>query len=352
MKLNVAQSERCPLHMIKMSYRLRRKFGLDLGDWLLFNTKSGVVSLMLAPYNTKDSVEFNESKAVVNSDCPILYEGEGGEVLVREHKLTIGADVEFFMVDRKNNNVIEGYTVFDKEGELGSDGDLGEIRPDYSLSPEQVTENIHNIIKTIPVRMPKGLKAIASSYHRGRCCGFHMHFGLPVELLSFAAEKTDSFMKNVIHTLDYIVGVIAHSLDSDDKRRLSNSYGKPGDYRISMRTLEYRTPGGYHLKTKKHTNSMLCLGFLIVDTIIKESEKVSGGWVDMEAVTNFDYFREMFNIPEYDKVYNILMSKDKDVLIKEREKVVQILANMDSDSIHQIVLSEATNEDLIEGWSQ
>jgi hypothetical protein len=351
MKLNLAQSGRCPLHLVRMSRRMRGKLGLDLGDWLLFDTNAGKVSLMVASHSFEDTIEFGDFKAAVNEDCPVLYDGIGGEVLVKEHDLTIGADVEFFMVEKKTGKMVEGYTVFDKEGELGSDGDLGEMRPDYSLSPEQVTYNIGKIIETIPKRLPKDLKAIASSWYKGSCCGFHMHFGLPIELLSFAADKTDDFMRNVIHTLDYLVGIIAQSLDTDDKRRLSNNYGKPGDYRISMRTLEYRTPGGYHLKTRRHTNSMLCLGYSIVDTIIKESEKISGGWINMDTVTDFDYFREMFNIPSYDKVYDVLTSKDKGKLILEREKVVQILANMNNKYIDNVVLSEATNEDLLEGWS-
>jgi hypothetical protein len=334
-----------------MSSKLRGRLKLDIGDWLLFDTKQGNISLMVSSGTSEDTVEFGEYRAVVNDDCPIIHE-EVGEVQVQEHNLTIGADVEFFMVEKNTGDLIEGKALFDYEGEVGSDGDLCELRPNYSISPERVTENIDQLIKEMYRRTAKtgNIRALATSWYRGLCCGFHMHFGLPPEIITFAADKSGEFMKNLIHAMDYFVGIIAHSIDTDDKRRLSDNYGKPGDYRISMRTLEYRVPGGYHLRTRRHTNSMLCLGFSVMDEIVNECKEISNGWSDMSLITDFNFLMDRFNIPSYEHICNVMRSNNKDDLLLEREKVAQVLTNFKSDYINDVVLSSATNTDLMEGW--
>jgi len=342
-------SKKCPMHFIRMPFKLRKKLSLDIGDWLLFNTKHGNISLMVSQADQRDTIEHGDFKAVVSDDCIIIEEGEE-EVNIKHHDLTIGADPEFFFVDKKGG-LVEGYTLFDKEGELGSDGDLGEMRPDFALSPDQVTENLYNIIKTMTYRLPPNVKPIASSWYKGLCCGFHIHFGLPAEIMTFAADKTNEFIKSIIHVMDYMVGVMAHSVDADDNRRLSDNYGIPGDYRISMRTVEYRTPGGYHLRTKKHANSLLCLGFSVMDALIKDCEITSNGWTNMDVVSDYKYFMDRFGIPEYPYVYDVMRSKNKDTLKLESEKVARLLVGLNSDYMNEVILTPANNTDLLEGWT-
>lgn len=338
------------MHNIRMSKKLRSRFNLDIGDWLLFNTRHGDISLMVSQTTKEDTLEYGDFKAVVSDECIIVEEGVGEEVDVKHHDLTIGADPEFFFVDTRSGRLVEGYTLFDKDGELGSDGDLGEMRPDFALSPDQVTENLYNIIKTIPYRVPHTVKPIATSWYSGMCCGFHLHFGMPAEIMTFAADKTDEFIKSIIHVMDYMVGTVAHSLDSDNNRRLSTNYGTPGDYRMSMRTVEYRTPGGYHLRTRKNTNSLLCLGFSVMDTLIKDCEITSDGWMDMSAISDYSYFMEKYNIPEYDYVYKTMRSKNRDDLKLESEKVARILVDMNSDYLSDITFEPADNQNIYEGW--
>jgi hypothetical protein len=337
------------MHHIKMSGKLRHKLSLDIGDWLLFNTKHGRVSLMVSQTSNEDVLEYGDFKALVSEDCIIVEEGVGEEVNIRHHDLTVGADPEFFFVS-KTGRIVEGYTLFDKDGELGSDGDLGEMRPDFALSPDQVTENLYNIIKTIPRRISGDITPIATSWYNGLCCGFHIHFGMPAEIMTFAAENTDAFLKSTMHVMDYMVGIPAHSVDPDDNRRLSTNYGNPSDFRMSMRTVEYRTPGGYHLRSRKSANSLLCLGFSVMDTLIKDCEITSDGWADMSKISDYRYFMDRYGIPEYEYTNQVMKSRDKDDLKVESEKVARILLEMNSDYIGDVTFETVNSTNMYEGW--
>jgi hypothetical protein len=335
-----------------MSDRLRKSLDLDYGDWLIFNTKTGPFSVMVTAPLQNDLLAWGEDKAFVNEYSPALF-SEGSEVFVENHRLTIGADLEFFILD-SYSRVLEAYKVFPFEGELGNDGDLGEIRPNYAFCPEQLTQNIKKIITTIPRRLPIYLKPVAASFYANRCCGFHIHLGMPIELLSFAAGQTDRFLKNIVATFDYLVGIPASVLDDSDRRRLPNlhGYGKPGDYRLNMRTLEYRTPGGFHLKSPEYTKNLLSIAFCTMDKIIKEAEEISGGWVDMGEVAKFDYFKNKYNIPSKDFIRRVLTSKNRKELEQESVRVFNSLPNIMGEYSNNLVTTrKSVHKPLINEWA-
>jgi len=349
MYLNLVPSEKCSVYSIRLSGKLRQSLQLGLGDILVFNTPKGPQALTVDSASMDELLQYGEEQAFVSPYSPVLASKES-DVYIQRHQLTLGADPELFIVD-EDGRVVPAYTLLSYEGKLGSDGDLAEIRPDFALDPDQLTENIRDIIRTIPKRIPKRYKALAESFYALRCCGFHVHVGIPVELLSFAADQTDMFFKNVVSTLDYLVGIPSAALDISDRRRLSWEYGRPGDYRLSMRTFEYRTPGGFHLKTPKYTRSLLTTTFKVMERIIHEAEDLSGGWVDMQEVANFDYFRKKYDIPPRQEINSILRSEGRYTLERESKRVNKILPSIVGELTNSLVTTRVEKTgNLIQEW--
>lgn len=349
MYLNVIPSHECALNHIRVPSKLMKILNLDYGDWLLFDTKQGCCSVMVTKSNIDDIIEYGDNRAFVSPHSPIL-ESASSEVLIEPHKLTIGGDPEFFILNNRGR-LIEASRIFPFDGAVGSDGHLGELRPDYALCPDQFVENIRRLILELKNRLPTGLIPVASSYLNHRCSGFHIHLGMPIELLSFAANDVDRFFKNLVATLDYLVALPAAALDPDDSRRLSFSYGKPGDYRLSMRTLEYRTPGGFHLKSPIYAKHLLSSAYKVVDKIVSETEKISGGWREMSNVTDFSYFRNVYNIPDKKYVHDILLTKNRNLMEKEASKAISILKTIAEEYSENIIeFRKQRNESLISEW--
>ncbi|MCK5016156.1 MAG: hypothetical protein KAS32_03710 [Candidatus Peribacteraceae bacterium] len=349
MHLNVVPSNSCSLHHIRMPKRLRESLDLDFGDWLTFDTKIGPLSVMVVDTTLEDLIHYGDDKALVCVHSPVL-ESISSEVYIDRHQITIGADPEFFILSKKTKRLVEAYKLFTHEGQLGSDGDLAEIRPDYTLGPEQLTENIKHLIKSIPKRIPEYLVPYASSWYAHRCSGFHVHLGMPIELLSFAAEQTDRFLKNLVTALDYFVGVPAAVLDDTDKRRFSREYGRPSDYRISMRTIEYRTPGGFHLKSPAYTLSLLSTAFYVTETILKDAEETSGGWVDMNEIVQFKYLQNKYDIPNKRDIQNVFLAKGRSRLSKASSRVFDTLPRMMGESVINLITTRNKDKPFYEEW--
>lgn len=351
MYLHVAPSASCrSLHQIKMSKKMMESLGLDYGDWLIFGTAAGEVAVSIINMTRREQLEFGEDKALISHESPLMG-ATAEEIEVEPHKLTIGADPEFFLVDTKTGGLEEGYKFFSHEDQLGSDGDLCELRPDYALSPEQLTANIGKLVRRFPRNILSKVNPVATSYLFGRCCGFHVHLGLPIELISFAAEKTEDFIINLVTTLDYFVSIPVTALDTDEQRRRCKAYGKPGDYKLSMRTLEYRTPGGFHLKSPHYTENLLTSSFGIVEKIIHEAEIISGGWIDMEPIVNFEYFKNKYDIPGKD-VINTVLTGPRNMLEKTAETVIKQLKILIGDGGENILTKRIQTKSLLEEWDE
>ena len=354
MYLNVIPSDKCALNHIKIPKPLMKILNVDYGDWLVFNVGDGYYSVMATKASMSDIIEHGENKAFVNKDSPILFSSHT-EAYIEPHQLTIGGDPEFFLINSQGR-LVDASKIFPHEAQIGSDGDLGELRPDYALCPEQFVENIRVLMGGMSRRLPAGITPVASSYLKGRCCGFHVHLGMPIELLSYAADDTDRFLKNIVSTLDYLVALPAAVIDTDNSRRLSylsnpiDAYGKLSDYRLNMRTLEYRTVGGFHLKSPEYAKSILSASFEVVNWIIKKTEEISGGWGEMSQVANFSCLKSRLNIPNRYMVEKIYTSKNRNALEEEAKKASAILKSIAEEYSDNIVTSSKPNNNLLSEW--
>lgn len=349
MYLNVVPSTCCSLHQIRLPERLRNELNLDLGDELVFNTPLGDYALKVYKAMLDDMIEHGEGVAYISEHSPVL-DAKSSEVYIEPHELTIGCDPELFLISRKSGKVVPAWKLLPKERKFGSDGDLAELRPDHGLGPAQLIVNLRRLIATIPFDIPLWLDPYACSWHAYRCSGFHIHLGMPMEILSFAADGTDLLVKSIITTLDYFVGVPAACLDPEDKRRFNKEYGKPGDYRLKMRTLEYRTPGGFHLKSPAYAKSLLNSAYYITQKIIRDTEIDSKGWTETKEITDYNYFRSKYCLPNKSYVKDILKTKNREKLKDERDKVVNKLGSIIKNSNFIVKERHEDEQHLFREW--
>ncbi|HEC63671.1 MAG TPA: hypothetical protein ENI23_00090 [bacterium] len=349
MHIGVTPSKKCSKNLIRVPKKIRENLGLDCGDWLVFETAEGKSSFRVEKAFLSDIEQFGDEKSFVSEGSLILK--ESGEVYIKHHNLTIGCDPEFFLVNKKTRNVLNAEVFFKREDQVGSDGPLGELRPDYSDTPQGLVTNLSNLILSLNSFLPKDVCPLALSYNKGLCSGFHVHLGFPIEILSFAADDTHKFINNIVYTLDYLVGIPTLFIDLDDRRRFSKEYGNPGDYRLNMRTLEYRTPGGYHLASPSLTQELLSLSFSVVSSIIKTSEELTRNWTNMKPVLDFSSFRERYNLPDKKSIRSIFYS-DRNEISKEREKAINVLEAIKTINGEPLRYSpeQTQNPEILENW--
>lgn len=329
MFLTAVPSTHCSLHQVRVPYNLMLKLGIEQGDWLIFDTSIGPVSLFVCTVVTEDVNTYGKDKVFICKDSTI-FSRPGKTVTISKHGLTIGADPEFYVITDKGTHV-PAHTILDFNSQIGCDGELGELRPDYALSPEQLTVNIGRLVRKIKEKLPANMFPISGSFLHGRASGFHVHLGIPEELVCFAANNTDKIIKNIVETLDYYVGIPSMFVDPDCTRRLDSEYGQYGDYRVSRRTLEYRVPGGYHLGSPSLTLSLLSSAFILVDDILRRITSDSNGWTSTIDISSREYFEYNYSLPSEKEIKTVFCSKDKNILGEEVKEIQRKLFCLSSE---------------------
>jgi hypothetical protein len=139
--------------------------------------------------------------------------------------------------------------------------------------------------------------------------GFHVHFGLPHEILSFSSNKSIQFIRSLVYVLDYFVGIPCMLADDTDYRRLSfGQYGKAGDFRISEYTMEYRTPGGFYLRSPLYSRYLLEASYTVVEDVLNRASVLTKNWTEMDNFCSLEHMRELYDIPERNDVRKVLSS--------------------------------------------
>jgi len=153
--------------------------------------------------------------------------------MARKVKVTLGADPEFELV--VGGRIVSASSVLQGDirlpwGDIGVDG-AGrplELRPLPSETARGLVANVGRLI----IATPKVLGGVPSTMCEAFAAGGHIHIGFtPV------ANLPDVF---IVNTLDNALGDILYSLNT--RTRLSEGYGKRGDWREQRWGIEYRTP--------------------------------------------------------------------------------------------------------------
>ncbi len=256
------------------------------------------------------------------------------------YKTTLGCDPEFVFVDTLNR-VCSADTFLTKEGEIGSDGPLGELRPRPGIHEDEVVETLRSLIKDLPNRIKQKfghatiLRPEGHSEISNLALGFHIHLGAPKELTSFAAPRTKEFFNSFITALDYFVGIPGLLPEDTSVRRLGDGeYGNPGDWRTSKHTIEYRTPGGYHLRHPDYARGILGLALCAGTSILAWAEEESQAWTKMDKIARFEPLSRQFNLPNMGGIRSVFFDKSKDRAFAMLPDIVRNLEKMKEYSKH------------------
>ena len=214
----------------------------------MYCEKKNILSLSDISHSEEDSLHVYH---IINT-----LEKEGILKIIKKeksnNKITLGTDPEFESVicgDIILGNYLPRISTHNKIY-ISADaaGNQREIRPDPSDIPEELVENIKDLIK-ISSFFGEDLSVVGEKFSLGG----HIHIG--------GTPPTDE----IILILDYFL----HPFNEfNSEQRKNSKYGKEGDYRYQPHGFEYRTPPSAWLLTPKIALMVLQLVKVAVEKII------------------------------------------------------------------------------------
>ena len=296
---------------------------------------------------------------------------QGVEVEFKVLEVTLGCDPEFYIIHR--NRVISAATYLPFAGQIGCDGTLGELRPMYGKHERQVVANLQNLIPQIPRRMrrsrwakslPKDGREFqieAHSYFAQMCAGFHVHLGIPPEILNTRRDFNRAAMNHIVQCLDWYVSVPLIPLEVAHQRRTGGGqYGRPGDYRPSNLTLEYRVPGAFYLRSPILTEGLLGLSLLVTENIVSRLKVASQDFVNLHKLSKAD-LQEVMPIPEPDEIRQTLLTADITLAKRKMDGIQKQLSGLATYRKHRegierflkvVEKGERPRANLLQNWEE
>lgn len=248
--------------------------------------------------------------------------------------VTLGCDPEFIILNAQGS-VVPANIWLPHRGGIGNDGPLVELRPAPAEHENAVVNNLRSLIRGLGVMIDDqfgvhmGIRPEAHSCWENYAIGFHIHIGAPRELTTFAAPQARKFIRSFISALDYFVGIPALLLEDTNVRRLGNgTYGKPGDYRVTRATIEYRTPGGFHLRHPQYAAGIMGLALCVSREILGDAREESAGWRSLERCAGFDWVQKKFNLPQRRDIKWALLEPSKQVAVNHLPSMVKQIRDM------------------------
>lgn len=346
---------------IRLSPKQRADLKIKLGRRLSLTANTGEKFSLVTQDSYIGDAAFGEEVAFVTQDVLDRVTGS----LTNPLRVTLGCDPEFVFLDAKKNVLPANYWL-PVSGVIGSDGPLAELRPMPEEHEDGVVDNLRKLIKTLPILMDVKFGSTNLILPQGHSCwqnyaiGFHIHLGAPRELLTFAAPNTKEFMESFITVMDYFVGIPAMLLEDSNVRRLGNgTYGKAGDYRVSSKTIEYRTPGGFHLRHPEYAAGIMGLALCLGEEVLNGWRDMSNGWRDLDKFSAFEHFREKYNLPKKREIKWALTEPTKREAVKHLPNMIRQLQRLDSFSAHKksicnyfnlIANNTQYSPNLLENW--
>jgi len=249
---------------------MREKLGVTLGEFIVINK----VALQVDQVYEYDRVRNDVSAFVTNNILKQI--GISIDTLAVTKHITMGCDPEMFLVDTSTNQLYNPGFLFNKNGQVGYDGMLAEIRPMPSVDQGEVTRNLANLIARLrQAIIDKGLRSVrifAKSSGWDLFAGFHVHMGIPGNLLNPTQKGYGKILRIIVKALDYYIGTLSVLAENSDcGRRCSPfiAYGKVSDFRVDTRTLEYRVPGGALMRHPGLAHGLLSLCSMVAHDVIE-----------------------------------------------------------------------------------
>jgi hypothetical protein len=287
--------------------------------------------------------------------------------------ITLGADPEFYLADdtTKSSKSFSVIQLTKKDiGEYGRDigmdgaGFIGEFRPIPGKTEEELTGNLKALIDRTNILVGKAVergrlatprerwRLYGHSYYEGRPSGFHIHLGLPQYVLS----NRDRLI-SLVRSLDYFLGIPCLKIDKQYHRRIripgqrhTGNYGKAFAFKYGSVTLEYRMPGGYHLRHPDLTRGIIGIAALVAEDFTTRAKFLRKRTVD-EA--------KLYKGPPYKEVQNAFCRVEHPEINRWLEDVYDKLGKMITYDKHKqsvsFMLHAAANEpdiseDIFSNW--
>lgn len=348
---------------ISLPQSLREELGILVGQFMQLRGKEEVI---LEVGNTFSPLQ---TCAYVSPEIFTKIQGDSVEFKILD--VTLGCDPEFFIMWGNRHITAANYLPF--KGQIGSDGGLAELRPMYGRHESQVVANLQKLIPLIPTKMKrskwltgyptegKDFSYQAHSFYQGTPAGFHIHLGIPPEILNTHKSFNRAAMNHIVRCLDWYVSVPLIPLEVSHQRRLGSSqYGQPGDYRPSNITLEYRTPGAFYLRSPKLALGLLGLTLMITESIVSRMKVVSNGFVNLHKLTPAE-LQEIMPIPDPEKIKRTLKHSHAGVALDELPRMYDQLMDLPTYKKHlgavktffrAVKDKEQTSPDLLHNWKE
>ena len=335
--------------LIRVPLELREFYQLSIGQFLNLKSKNGkIVTLKVAPAYKEDS-NANPMLAYVNSKVFEVLQLENvvqiPEIEIVED-ITLGCDPEFFLVD-DTGRLLYASTFFRRWSDVGHDGPMVEIRPLPSIKEEIVTDNMYALLNkaryTIDAHPPvlsfnrhisgRNIRMVAASAYNNEAAGFHLHFGLPKPLLGPHKYNRKLLARQIVKALDFYVGIpsiiLEGEMDSFRRSFVAGRYGKPGEFILDNRTLEYRVPGGYLLRHPVLTKGLLALGAVVVEDVISRIKAITNNFENLDAMVADEDIRMVYpNIPSANEIYKSIVTRTTTFAEQNMEIIVNDIRDM------------------------
>jgi hypothetical protein len=218
---------------------------------------------------------------------------------------------------------------------------MGEFRPRPSTSEDVLTNNLKELIVRATQRVrsqnnrfySNPVDLMGFSYYDGGTAGFHIHFGLPKELLDYDNFHIEGLQRRMVQILDYYVGILSILPEGNDdvKRRslLSVTYGKPSDYRADKITLEYRVPGGHLLRHPLLTKGLFAISIVVMKDLIARLKECTNNFINFQVLKRYDDLKLLYpNMLSSEEKYNIITSSDIKPAMQHMDKIFKDLSMM------------------------
>jgi len=338
--------------MLRVPTDLRNNLGLEIGQQFTLTSITNDPVVLTVGAAFKNDAEQDGGVCYVTKSIFNMVNLETTEhhSISQVKGITLGCDPEFFLIDSDNHKILRANAFFKKWGEIGHDGILAELRPNPSLTAKGLTDNIYallcsarDIVNVSPAYDPtKVIMHAASSYKTGlptvpgaNACataGFHLHFGLPKDILGRNPDIM-SLMFRIVRAMDYFVGLPAIMLEEhEDYKRRANiqvNYGKPNDFRLDFRTLEYRVPGGSMLRHPILTQGLIALGATVAEDIVSKIKMYTNGFKQLYWMHNDERLKEIYpNILTTREMYTLMCSPDASAAKGYLDTIYNDVSNM------------------------
>lgn len=350
---------------IRLPQNLREELGVIVGQFLQLQGKEELV------LQVRNEQPLTQGENVAYVSLENFERLQGVEVEFQIPEVTLGCDPEFHILYR--NQLISAATYLPFAGQIGCDGTLGELRPGYGRHERQVISNLQNLIPQIPTRMKRSqwarnlpkdgrqFRFEAHSYYAQLYAGFHVHLGIPPEILNTRKDFNRAAMNHLVQCLDWYVALPLVPLETSHRRRVGGGqYGRPGDYRPSNLTLEYRVPGAFYLRSPALTEGLLGLCLLVTESTVSRLKAASQDFVKLHKMGKAD-LQEVMPIPSPDEIRETLLAPGAKVAQRQLGGIQKQLSSLASYEKHQegierffriVETGERPRADILRNWEK